>query len=120
MASIKLTFSAPLNTSCQVGDLAHAISYTDSGSFQESAGDMFTIGEIRQITGANTNTPEIICTTFLPNSGMVESKFILFSKNEAVNTSSILGYFGEAKYVCTDTGAAEIFSVSADIFESSK
>ena len=120
MPSITLTFSAPLNASCQVGDLAHAISYEASGGFQESTGNMSVVGEIRQITGANTNAPQVICETLLSDASLVDEKFILFSKNEAVNTSSILGYFGEAKYVCTDTGAAEIFSVSADIFESSK
>ena len=45
---------------------------------------------------------------------------ILFSKDNAVNMSSILGYYAEVKMTNTSTSEAELFQVSADMFESSK
>jgi len=44
----------------------------------------------------------------------------MFSKSEAVNLSSMLGYHAETKLVCTDTDKAELFSLAVDVFESSK
>ena len=121
MASITLTFSAPLNVSCQVGDMAYAIDTSSSGSFTTNGSNtMLKIGEIREISNPASTSPTIICDTSLDDATNVDDKFILFSKGAAVNLSSILGYYAETKFVCDDLEKAELFSIGTDAFQSSK
>jgi hypothetical protein len=121
MASITLTFSAPLNVSCQVGDIAYAVDTSPSGSFTTNGSNsMLEIGEIREINNASSASPTVICATSLDTATNVNNKFILFSKGAAVNLSSILGYYAETKFVCDDLEKAELFSIGTDVFESSK
>ena len=120
MASITLTFSAPLNSSCQVGDYAYYVNYALTGGFNVSNDSLAYIGQIRQIDNPTTNSPGVICETSLAGAADVNGRFILFSKSPAANTSSLLGYYAETKFVCTDTERAEIFTAQADVFESSK
>ena len=121
MASITLTFSAPLNVSCQVGDVAYAIATSSSGSFATNGSNtMLQIGEIREIANPTSTSPTIVCDTSLDNATNVDNKFILFSKGAAANLSSILGYYAETKFICDDLKKAELFSIGTDVFESSK
>jgi hypothetical protein len=46
--------------------------------------------------------------------------FIMFSKDNKVNLSSLLGYYSLAKFRNNSTEKAELFSVGADFVESSK
>ena len=46
--------------------------------------------------------------------------FILFSKDNKANLSSVLGYYADVKMVNNSTAEAELFSVGVDYFESSK
>ena len=118
--SITLTFSAPLNESCQVGDMAYYIDTATSGGFTTDDGDgPKLIGQIRQINNANSSTPSIICETILAGSFNEASKFILFSKDNKANLSSVLGYYAEVKLSNNSSVASEMFSVGLDMFESS-
>ena len=119
MASITLTFTAPLNESCQVGDMAYAVNTNSSGEF-ETGEAIVTIGQIREITPWNGTQSGIICDTLLADNAEVDGNFILFRKDERVNMSSILGYYAETKFICDDLDKAELFSVSFDTFDSSK
>ena len=119
MAYITLTFTAPLNESCQVGDTAYAVDTSSSGSF-ETGDTLVTVGQIREITPWNGATSVIICDTLLANNSAVDNNFILFRKDERVNLSSILGYYAETKFICDDLDKAELFAVSLDTFDSSK
>ena len=51
---------------------------------------------------------------------MNSNSFILFSKDNAVNLSSVVGYYAEVKMRNTATVQAELYQVSSEIFESSK
>ena len=115
--SITLTFSAPLNESCQVGDMAYYIDPATSGGFDGDGPKL--IGQIRQINNANSSTPSIICETILAGSFNGVSKFILFSKDNKANLSSVLGYYAEVKLSNNSSVASEMFSVGLDMFESS-
>ena len=46
--------------------------------------------------------------------------FIMFSKDNKVNLSSVLGYYASATFRNDSTEKAELFNVGADVFESSK
>jgi hypothetical protein len=44
----------------------------------------------------------------------------MFSKDNKVNLSSMLGYYAIARWSNNSTDEAELYSVGADVFESSK
>lgn len=122
MASVTLTFSAPLNVSCQVGDTAYYVAVSDDGGFLTSGSEsVLEIGQIRQITNGQSSTPTIICDSSLAFSLVNDkNRFILFSKTNKVNLSSVLGYYAEAKFVNNSRTESEIFSAAMDAFDSSK
>ena len=49
-----------------------------------------------------------------------KSDYILFSKNQAINTSSLLGYYADVKLENNSKNKAELFSLNSEITESSK
>ena len=121
MAKVTLTFNAPLNASCQVGDIAYHVARQDVGEFSTNNGDIIEIGQIRQIDDRDSSTPVVICySTMAGDINADNNVFILFSKDNKVNLSSILGYYAEVKLVNNSTTQAELFSVGVDMFESSK
>ena len=122
MAAVTLTFSAPLNVSCQVGDTAYYVNTSPDGGFSTNgSNDVVEIGQIRQITNGQTSTPTIICESDIAyNLVNGVTSFILFSKNNKVNLSSVLGYYAEAKFVNNSKTESEIFSAAMDVFDSSK
>ncbi len=121
---VTLSFGAPLNASCQVGDTAYyVVTTTDGGFTTNGANSIVEIGQIREITPFNGNAALVKCMTDLPNSGGLEAnatQFILFSKDNKANLSSVLGYYADVKMVNNSTTEAELFSVGVDYFESSK
>ena len=123
MPSITLTFSAPLNVSCQTGDTAYFVQtagVTNTG-FTINSNNVVEIGQIRQITNPTSNSPTIICDTTLSYASTNgENRFILFSKDNKANLSSILGYYADMKIVNNSKKHAEMHVITADAFESSK
>ena len=122
MANVILTFNFPLNVSAQVGDTAY---YTQSFSVlgthtHSNQNDIIQIGEITAIDKVN-NT---ITCLFNPNPTNAmppnSNDFIMFSKDNKVNLSSLTGYYAEAKFVNDSTIEAELFAVSTDVYGSSK
>lgn len=115
-----LTFSAPLNTSCQIGDVAYYMSSTTaSGGFTTGQhNNIVEIGIITAISGT-TSAPTVTIGNSLVAS-VPNGSFILFTKNNKANLSSLLGYYAEVKMVNNDTGTLELFSVGVDTFGSSK
>ena len=81
---------------------------------------MIEIGQIRQIDDKDSSTPVVICNSFIAGSIDDTTEFILFSKDNKANLSSILGYYASVKLVNDSAVASELFSVGMDMFESSK
>ena len=107
MPSISLTFANPINDSLQVGD---TIYYTNNGT---------SLVEIGPVTAPLTSTQiqaTVLSTLVLPTS----NSFILFSKDNKANLSSLVGYFAEVEMTNDSTVAAELFSVNMEIAQSSK
>ena len=46
--------------------------------------------------------------------------YIMFSKDRVVNSSSLLGYYAEVKFINNSQQKAELFSVGSEVSESSK
>ena len=123
MAIATLTFSSPINVSCQVGDTVYYVNTTTSGGFTTNAtNSIVKIGDIREIENPTSATPVIKAFTTLGNSELTLSdKFILFSKDNKANLNSPIGYFASMKMTNDDsTNPSELFSVATEIFSSSK
>ena len=118
MPSITLTFNQDINFSCQIYDYAYYVSTASNSGFQINSNNIIEIG---QITNLNQTNNTITCNSLLtPAEYPSVGDFILFSKDNKANLSSILGYFAEAELKNNSTNKAEMFAVSADYFESSK
>ena len=119
-----------MNISAQVGDTAY-YSFNSSlmGGFETSIlGDTIKLGKI---VGVNVPPSGITLNFHLINivveydddivtnfpAGPV---FISFVKDKKINTSSLLGYYADVKFVNDSRKKAELFSVGSEIVESSK
>jgi len=146
MPIVTINFNRNLNVSVQVGDIAYFINPTDVGPTKTYTATktphktgpqsgIIKIGEIIELdcctnmasylTGGyikcempqdlfNAYYDQIIDLTPGPSS------FIMFSKDNKANMSSILGYYASAQFRNNSTDEAELFNVGMDIFESSK
>ncbi len=121
MPNITLTFPNSINVSAQVGDTAYYLdNSTNLGLHTHSnQEDIIQIGKIESI---NRILNTIVCD-WDPNPTWAlfptYDKFIMFSKDNKVNLSSLLGYYAEVQFVNDSPDKAELFSVGADFFGSS-
>ena len=124
MPSITLTFTAPLNVSCQVGDTAYYVSTAQDGGFDVNSTSVVEIGTILQITTQDSNSTfndrVIVDSPTIDGFSDTKNYFILFSKDNKANLSSPLGYYSQVKLTNNSTTQAELYSVGMDIFVSSK
>ena len=107
MPSLTLTFANKINDSLQVGD---TIYYTNDGT------NIVKIGDVTAPLSTTQIQATVESTLVLPTA----SSFILFSKDNKANLSSLIGYYAEVEFTNDSTYAAELFTVSAEIVESSK
>ena len=118
MPLLTIPFNFDLNVSLQVGDTAYYVTTTANVSFDVNSSAVVEIGLITAVDQA-LNTIEVnsnLIAEDYPNEG----DFILFSKDNKVNMSSLLGYYAKAKIRNNSTSKAEMFHINADYFESSK
>ena len=126
MAYAELTFSAPLNTSCQVGDTAYVVTSTSSqGGFTVGStlsSSLIEIGEIREINNPTSNSPTMKVETTVGYADLngLNNQYILFNKDNKANLSSPTGYYASVKLVNDSTTEAELYCVSMEAFTSSK
>jgi len=124
MAFATLTFSAPINASCQVGDTAYYVNtLNSSGGFQVASTITVTeIGEIREINNPSSTSPTMKVETTVAYADLngLTDKYILFNKDNKANLSSPTGYYASVKLVNDSTTTAELYSVTMDTFTSSK
>lgn len=118
MALITLNFDFYVQTSVAVGDTAYYVTVGSNGGFNINANDVVEIGEIVEVNRDDNN---IVVDSIIPAGATPSGQvFILFSKNNCQEFSSMLGYYGLFKFRNTSTERAELFSVTVDAFESSK
>ena len=135
MPIINLTFPHRLNVSVQVGDIAYFAETNAVGPnriwaagttphWQADQEDIIIIGRIETIQQWDGTQSVISCDMPLNILNIYgippDGAFIMFSKDNKVNLSSILGYYASIKLVNDSKGKAELFSVGADAFISSK
>mgnify|MGYP003655328533 CR=1 FL=1 len=131
--NIKFTVSDGVNTSEEISGIPIAGTTTPSGipwastttpHFTRDRESIIMIGPVLNIIPYNGTTSTIIA--HFPNHLAAQygppanGEFIMFSKDNKVNLSSILGYYSLIKLRNNSTEKGEIFSVAADFVESSK
>jgi len=135
MALVTLTFNHQLNVSVQVGDTAYYISTAPfpgqtagqngnwaSTTTPHDTGNREDIRMIGIITAITANTiecdmPPNLASQYGPPK---PNDFIMFSKDNKANLSSLLGYYCLTKLKNNSTEEAELFTIASDFLESSK
>ena len=119
MPNITLNFPFDINVSAQIGDTAYYVQTTTSASFNVNSSAVIEIGVIQSMApGAPYSI--VVFTTLLPALYPNTGDFILFSKDNKANLSSMLGYYAKVKMRNNSRKKAELFKVGADYSESSK
>jgi|TARA_R110002074_G_scaffold70805_1_gene164124 hypothetical protein len=146
MPLVTLTFNHNINESVQVGDIAYYVSTVPVGvpgtsmvqvipnavwtygplhestttpHFTETRENVVMIGPIVTVTltSITCDMPTNLAGQYGPPT---TSDFIMFSKDNKANVSSLLGYYSLLKLRNNSKTKAEMFSVAADFIESSK
>ena len=126
MPILQLTFTEPINTSVQIGDMVFYVPTNPSGNFDIAPLNNATeIGEVTAIGNQDGVIPlqPITIDVFDPTGPINQPQvgdFIMFSKNRAVNTSGIIGYYADIKLSNNSRKKAEMFSIASGVIESSK
>ena len=118
-----LQISGGLNVSIQKGDTVYAAKLVggQSGTNHPGSGSTNTKPiAIGKVTSVNQSGGSIVIDTYSAISNFSGNSYIMFSKDNRVNTSGIVGYFAECEMKNYSTKAAEIFVVGTDYVESSK
>ena len=123
MAVVTITFDYALNESLSIGDVLYRVPAEAVGEtgYVESANESYErLGTVVAIDRDNYMV-NIDPTGFL---NIDIDDFLFFAKDGIAETSSVVGYYAEVKFVnnrFTHKGKrAELFSVGVDVFESSK
>ena len=128
MTEVTLSFAGAEQPSVQVGDIAYYVTPSaDTGGFQNaSQSNLEKIGKVtfvsRNPSGYNSEEAllTIKCDMNNDQNPPEMTDFILFSKDNTVNTTSLLGYYGSVKFKNNSTKHAEMFAASCEISQSSK
>ena len=100
-----------INSSMQVGDTLYYVTLNDFPLSNDV--DPILIGKVTNINGNSIETEETAAT---PSAG----DFLMFVKNNKVNTSGLKGYYAKARLELQTASVGKLFSVSAEVSESSK
>ena len=142
---ITFTFTNGLNISVTVGDYACYSAVTPVGGFVLNTpgtnvtyfGNVISINqddpdsiEVQVLFNGlhddvvNTNNDASWTPGDVPNEYLItlptSSDFILFVKNDKVNTSSLVGYYAELEFRNYSKAQVELFSVGSETVQSSK
>ena len=124
MASITLKYTK-LNSAIQVGDHVFYTSTVDNGSYivndsiSETYGNTY-VGTVSTI-GFSSGKHEVeVELSDIDNVLPFSSDYFFFVKDTNANNSGVLGYYSQVRIENDSTEKAELFAVSAEVFESSK
>ena len=128
----------PLNHSLQVGDTLYYVSTTSVGNIwdiQAPGNEIKLLGPVLEIIdlpmGQNdrpevaetkvwgTNYDLVVDVDLSITTMVTPGDFLMFSKDNVANMSSILGYYAEVTFKNNSKEYVELFSVGSEITESS-
>ena len=111
MAVITMTFARDINSSVQVGDMIYKAAL---GSYGET-GSLVEVGTVTAVTSTTVS-----CNIATGDGRPTANDFILFSKDNKANLSTLKGYYAEVELKNNSLTSAEVYAVGSEIFESSK
>ena len=103
MPNLTLFFDKEINISAQVGDIAYYTPTSTTAEFSVSQ-SIVRLGRIKQIekvtSGAKSGDYKLVCEVLIgttyPN---VTTDFILFAKDNVVNSGDLLGYYSKVEFI---------------------
>ena len=112
-----------INVSLQVGDIIYYSTTDINGPYTTIDTDNITkLGDVLAINGNTIIVRPIdmysLETGTIPSPQL--NDYFMFTKNQVVNTSSLVGYYADVRFENNSKEKAEIFSVNSEITESSK
>ena len=113
-----LTFDQPVNASLQIGDIVYYSAITLDGGFSTVGSSATT--EFGIVTSIDPGGLSISVTYDNSLSLPLTTDYLSFAKDKQVNSSSLVGYYAEAKFINNSKEKAELFSVGSEVSESSK
>tara|TARA_Y100001963_G_C6668986_1_gene394168 strand:+ start:535 stop:909 length:375 start_codon:yes stop_codon:yes gene_type:complete len=124
MPNLSLFFSTEINISAAIGDIVYYTPTSTVSEFSVSQ-SIVRLGKIKQIeevtSGPNKGDYKIVCHV---DSGVeypnTTTDFILFAKDNIVNSGSVLGYYSELTFINDSNEEFELYSVNFEVTESSK
>ena len=116
---ITLTFEHPLNHSLQVGDTVWYTEVLPNGGY-DVAPTANKLGRVEEISDQYQAHEIKVSNNVLTTAPALGNKYIMFSKDNKANLTSLVGYYAEAKFENDSTEKAELFSVNSEIVPSSK
>ena len=135
MPIVTLNFNHDINASVQVNDIVYYVTTVPVGPnkvwaatttphYTETRESIIKIGPITNIIPWNGNQTTIEADMDAALAGQhgppQPEDFIMFSKDNKVNLSSLSGYYSSIKLRNNSKDEAEMFSVGTDFIESSK
>ena len=130
---LNTNYSAGLSTSSTFAQIEAAMLASNKfAEFPETGGGTTAASSSMIIDWRTVGTNSEICqcypevVTTIPASSTTNTvcddnpSFIMFSKDNKANLSSILGYYASVTFKNDSTDKAELFNVGTDVFESSK
>ena len=112
----------------QIGDTGYYSSISTTQGAFTSHTNLIAFGVVSDIDreAIPKTVNFVVDTSDLNNDGIPDitppsqGDYIMFGKNHTANSSSLIGYYAEAKFVNNSDGKAELFSIGSEISESSK
>jgi len=120
MATATIKFSK-INTSLQVGDNVFYATTTANGAYStpDSFGSKW-LGTVTSITFDTLYIVQVTIQVLVPIAQPADNDYFYFTKSKDVNNSGLLGYYAEVLISNSSKAKAELFSIGAEVFESSK
>ena len=116
---ITLTFQHPLNHSLQVGDTVWYTEVSPSGGY-DVAPTATKLGTVVEVSDQYQAHQIKVSNNILTSAPSLADKYIMFSKDNRANLTSLVGYYAEAKFENNSKEKAELFSVFSEVAQSSK
>jgi|TARA_R110002012_G_scaffold216105_2_gene387204 hypothetical protein len=114
-----------MNTSVQIGDIAYySYDARNIGGFDHST--LPTTKKLGEIVGGDSANKPITGNfiTVQYDNAIVSppppNAFISFAKEKKINTTNLVGYYADVKFINDSKEKIELFSVGSEISESSK
>jgi len=121
MQILLLEIPGSINTSLQIGDDVYysSVDTVPNSGIETSGANIMYLGTV---TSIDYNLSQV--SVMFDNSASIPppnpGDYIMFGKNKAVNSSSLIGYYADVKFVNYRTDRVELFAVSSEVSESSK